>query len=234
MGLITEDGKTAILSDILGDEDALGDMDFKVTGTRKGITGTQMDMKIDGLSYELLAEALAQAKAGRMHILDKMEETIKVPNDDFKPHAPRIVEVIIDKSFIGAVIGPGGKIIQEIQAKTGTKISIEEKDDKGYVNIASNNKDSIDAAVKIVKGIAFTPEVGEVYDAKVVSIFPYGAFVDFHGKSGLLHVSEISHERIDKVEDALKVGEIIQVKLIGTDPKTNKLRLSRKAIMPRK
>ena len=138
------------------------------------------------------------------------------------------------KSFIGAVIGPGGKIIQEIQAKTGTKISIEEKDEKGYVNIASNNKESIEAAVKIVKGIAFTPEVGETYEAKVVSIFPYGAFVDFHGKSGLLHVSEISHERIDNVEDALKVGQIIQVKLIGTDPKTNKLRLSRKAILPRK
>jgi polyribonucleotide nucleotidyltransferase len=234
MGLITEDGKTAILSDILGDEDALGDMDFKVTGTRKGITGTQMDMKIDGLSFELLAQALEQAKAGRLHVLDKMDETIKVANDDFKPHAPRIVEVIIDKSFIGAVIGPGGKIIQEIQAKTGTKISIEEKDEKGYVNIASNNKESIEAAVKIVKGIAFTPEVGETYEAKVVSIFPYGAFVDFHGKSGLLHVSEISHERIDNVEDALKVGQIIQVKLIGTDPKTNKLRLSRKAILPRK
>ena len=234
MGLITEDGKTAILSDILGDEDALGDMDFKVTGTRKGITGTQMDMKIDGLSFELLAQALEQAKAGRLHVLDKMDETIKIANDDFKPHAPRIVEVIIDKSFIGAVIGPGGKIIQEIQAKTGTKISIEEKDEKGYVNIASNNKESIEAAVKIVKGIAFTPEVGETYEAKVVSIFPYGAFVDFHGKSGLLHVSEISHERIDNVEDALKVGQIIQVKLIGTDPKTNKLRLSRKAILPRK
>lgn len=231
MGLISEDGKTAILSDILGDEDALGDMDFKVTGTRKGITGTQMDMKIDGLSYELLREALMQAKAGRLHILDKMDETIAQPNPDFKPHAPRIVEIIIDKSFIGAVIGPGGKIIQDIQAKTGTKISIEEKDEKGYVNIASNNKESIDAAVKIVKGIAFTPEVGEVYDAQVVSIFPYGAFVDFHGKSGLLHVSEISHTRIDKVEDVLKVGDMIQVKLIGTDPKTNKLRLSRKAIM---
>ena len=234
MGLIAEGNQVAILSDILGDEDALGDMDFKVTGTRNGITGTQMDMKIDGLSFELLEKALLQAKEGRMHILNKMDESIAEPRPDFKPHAPRIVELIIDKSFIGAVIGPGGKIIQEMQAKTGTKINIEEVGDKGVVNIASNNKESIEEAVRMVRAIAFVPEVGEVYEGKVVSIFPYGVFVDFNGKSGLLHVSEISHSRVDKVEDVFKVGDPVKFKLVGIDPKTNKLRLSRKAIMPRK
>lgn len=233
MGLITENGKTAILSDILGDEDALGDMDFKVTGTRVGICGTQMDMKIDGLSYELLEQALNQAKAGRMHILDKMDESITEARPDFKPHAPRIVEIIIDKSFIGAVIGPGGKIIQEMQAKTGTKINIEEVGDKGVVNVASNNKESIEAAVEMINAITFVPKEGDIYDGKVVSIFPYGVFVDFKGKSGLLHVSEISHSRIDNVEEVFKVGDQVKIKLIGVDPKTGKMRLSRKAIMPR-
>lgn len=230
MGMIAEDGKFAILSDILGDEDALGDMDFKITGTRKGICGTQMDMKIDGLSYELLEQALLQAKEGRIHILDKMDETISTPKSDFKPHAPRIVEMIIEKSFIGPVIGPGGKIIQEMQAKTGTKINIEEVGDKGVINIASNNKEAIEAAVAMIRAITFVPQVGDVFDAKVVTIMPFGAFVDFYGKSGLVHISEITHARLEKVEDALKVGDSIKVKLIGTDPKTGKLRLSRKVL----
>ncbi len=231
MGLIADGERVAILTDILGDEDALGDMDFKVTGTRKGITGTQMDMKIDGLSFELLQKALLQARDGRMHILDKMEESLSIPRDDFKPHAPRIMEIIIDKSFIGAVIGPGGKVIQEMQAKTGTKINIEEVGDKGVINIASNNKEAIEAAAKMIRTITFVPQVGEVYEGRVVSIFPYGVFVDFFGKSGLLHVSEISHQRVDKVEDHFKVGDPVTIKLVGVDPKTNKLRLSRKAAM---
>ncbi len=230
MGMIAEDGKVAILSDILGDEDALGDMDFKVTGTRNGICGTQMDMKIDGLSYDLLEQALMQAKAGRIHIIEKMEETISKPNEDFKPHAPRIVEMRIEKSYIGAVIGPGGKVIQEMQAKTGTKINIEEVGSEGVINIASNNKEAIEAAVKMIKAITFVPTVGDVYDAKVVSLFPFGAFVEFFGKSGLLHISEISQKRVDKVEDVFKVGDPVRVKLIGTDPKTGKLRLSAKAV----
>ncbi|MBK9272365.1 MAG: polyribonucleotide nucleotidyltransferase [Saprospiraceae bacterium] len=231
MGLIADEtGRIAILSDILGDEDALGDMDFKLTGTRNGICGTQMDMKIDGLSYEILENALLQAKEGRLHILDKMDESITQPREDFKPHAPRIVEMIIDKSFIGAVIGPGGKIIQEMQAKTGTKINIEEVGETGVINIASSNKEAIEAAVKMIKAITFTPQIGDVYDAKVVSLFPFGAFVDFSGKSGLLHISEISHKRVDKVEDVLKVGDMVKVKLIGTDPKTGKLRLSSKVL----
>lgn len=231
MGLIAEGGKTAILSDILGDEDALGDMDFKITGTRDGICGTQMDMKIDGLSYELLEQAFEQARLGRIHIFDRMDATISKARPDFKPHAPRIVEVIIEKSFIGAIIGPGGKIIQEMQAKTGTKINIEEVGDKGVINIASNNKEAIDAAVAMISAIAFTPQVGDVYDAKVVSIFPYGVFVDFMGKSGLLHVSEISNTRIENIEDVLKIGDMVKVKLIGTDPKTGKFRLSRKVLL---
>lgn len=231
MGMIAdENGRIAILSDILGDEDALGDMDFKITGTRNGICGTQMDMKIDGLSYEILEQALEQAREGRLHILNCMDESITVPREDFKPHAPRIVEMIIEKSFIGAVIGPGGKVIQEMQAKTGTKINIEEVGDTGVINIASNNKEAIDAAVKMIKAITFTPQIGDVYDAKVVSLFPFGAFVDFHGKSGLLHISEISHKRVEKVEDVLKVGDMVKVKLIGTDPKTGKLRLSSKVL----
>lgn len=233
MGLISEGGKTSILTDILGDEDALGDMDFKVTGTAQGICGTQMDMKIDGLSYELLEEALNQAKQGRIHILDKMAETISVPNPDLKPHAPRIVEIIIEKSFIGAVIGPGGKIIQEMQAKTGTKINIEEVGDKGIINVAGTNKEGMDQAIAMIEKITFTPQVGDVYDGTVASIFPFGVFVDFRNKSGLLHVSEMSHSRIDNVEDVFKVGDPVKVKLIGVDPKTGKLRLSRKALMNR-
>ncbi|MEZ4983086.1 MAG: polyribonucleotide nucleotidyltransferase [Saprospiraceae bacterium] len=233
MGMIADGDKVAILSDILGDEDALGDMDFKVTGTENGITACQMDIKIDGLPYEKLEAALDQAKAGRLHILSKMKETIAAPNEDFKPHAPRIVEMIIDKSFIGAVIGPGGKVIQEIQAVTGAIINITEVDDQGIVNIASNDKASIEAAVNWVKKITFVPAVGDVYEAKVKTVMPYGVFVEFNGKSGLLHVSEISHSRIDNVEDVLAEGDSVKVKLIGIDQKTGKIRLSRKALMPR-
>jgi polyribonucleotide nucleotidyltransferase len=233
MGMIAEGDRFAILSDILGDEDALGDMDFKVTGTENGICGCQMDIKIDGLSYEVLEKALLQAKDGRLHILSKMAETIEVPREDLKPHAPRIVELIIDKSFIGAVIGPGGKIIQEIQSTTGTVINIEEVGEQGIVNIASPNKDSIDAAVARIKQITFVPAVGDVYEAVVKTVMPYGVFVEFQGKSGLLHVTEMSHSRIDKVEDVFSEGDPVKVKLIGVDKKTGKFRLSRKALMPR-
>ena len=232
MGLIAEGGKAAVLSDILGDEDALGDMDFKVTGTENGITGCQMDIKIDGLPYELLEQALEQARRGRLHILDEMKKTIPAPREDYKPHAPRIVELIIEKSYIGAVIGPGGKVIQDIQEKTGTSINIEEVGDKGVVNVASNNLEGIEAALKIIRQITFTPEMGDVYEAVVKSVMPYGVFVEFHGKSGLLHVSEISHSRIDKVEEVFQEGDLVKVKLIGVDKKTGKLRLSRKALMP--
>ncbi len=233
MGMVSDGKRTIVLSDILGDEDALGDMDFKVTGTENGITACQMDIKIDGLPYELLEQALEQAKQGRLHILKCMEESIAEPREDFKPHAPRIVEIIIDKSYIGAVIGPGGKVIQEIQEQTSTTINIEEVDGTGVVNIASSDKASIDAALERIRKITFEPEIGEVYQAKVKTVMPYGVFVDFHGKSGLLHVSEISHSRIDKVEDHFKEGDDVKVKLIGVDKKTGKLRLSRKALLPR-
>lgn len=233
MGLISEDGRTAVLSDILGDEDALGDMDFKVTGTRKGITGCQMDIKIDGMPYELLEKALDQARRGRLHILDKMTEVIAEPREDLKPHAPRIVEVIIEKSYIGAVIGPGGKVVQEIQESTGTTINIEEVGDKGVVSIASSNKASIDAAIERISRITFIPKEGDVYKAIVKTVMPYGVFVEFNGKSGLLHVSEISHSRIDNVEEHLKEGDEVKVMLIGVDKKTGKLRLSRKALLPK-
>ena len=233
MGLIKEGDKYAILSDILGDEDALGDMDFKVTGTKNGICGCQMDIKIDGLPYDLLIEALEQARKGRLHILGKMNEVIDQPREDYKPHAPRIVEIVIDKSFIGAVIGPGGSIIQDIQEKTGTVISIEEKEGKGFVNIASSNKESIEAALARVKDIVFVPEVGEVYDAVVRQLMPFGAFVDFKGKSGLLHVSEIDHRRVENVEDVLKEGDQVRVKLLDLDRKTGKMKLSMKALIPR-
>ncbi len=233
MGLIAEGGRTAILSDILGDEDALGDMDFKVTGTEKGITGCQMDIKIDGMPYEVLSQALDQARRGRLHILSKMNEVIAEPREDYKPHAPRIVQIVIEKSYIGAVIGPGGKVVQEIQQLTGTTINIEEVDDKGIVSIASSNKASIDAAVERIQRITFTPKIGDVYTAVVKTVMPYGVFVEFSGKSGLLHVSEISHTRIDNVEDYLKEGDEVKVKLIEVDNKTGKLRLSRKALIPR-
>ena len=233
MGMISDGKRNAILTDILGDEDALGDMDFKLTGTEKGICACQMDIKIDGLPYELLEQALEQAKEARLHILNEMGKSLSAPNADYKDHAPRIVEVIIDKSFIGALIGPGGKIIQEIQEVTGTTINIEEKDGKGHVSIASNDKASIDAALKRVNEITYVPSEGDEFDAVVKTVMPYGVFVDFFGKSGLLHVSEISHTRIDKVEDVFKEGDPVKVKLIGIDPRTGKFRLSRKALMPR-
>ncbi len=233
MGMISEEGKYAILSDILGDEDALGDMDFKVTGTTAGITGCQMDIKIDGLPYEQLEEALEQARQGRLHILERMAESLAEPREDLKPHAPRIVKIEIDKSYIGAVIGPGGKVVQEIQATTGTVINIEEVDDKGIVTVASSDKASIDAALERLNKITFTPKVGDVYEAVVRTIMPYGVFVDFHGKSGLLHVSEISYSRIENVEDHFSEGDEVKVKLIEIDERTGKLRLSRKALLPR-
>jgi polyribonucleotide nucleotidyltransferase len=233
MGLISDGKRHVVLSDILGDEDALGDMDFKITGTSKGICGCQMDIKVDGMPYDILEQAMEQARLGRLHIISKMNESIATPRSEVKPHAPRIVELIIDKSFIGPVIGPGGKVIQEIQAETGTVINIEEVDNKGVVSIASNNKEGLERAVARVRAIAFVPTVGDVFDAKVASVQAYGVFVDFNGKSGLLHVSEISHKRIDNVEDVLKVGDPIRVKLIGVDPRTGKFRLSAKAVEER-
>ncbi len=236
MGLISHEasGQYVVLSDILGDEDHLGDMDFKVTGTADGITACQMDLKLNGLSKELLMEALEQARRGRLHILSKMNETMSAPREDYKPHAPRVEVIVIDKEFIGAVIGPQGKIIQEIQAESGTTINIEEKDNKGYVEIYAVNKDSIEKARRRIQGIVAVPEVGEVYDATVKSIMPYGAFMEFlPGKQGLLHISEISHKRIESMEGIFQDNEVVKVKLVGVDPKTGKYKLSRKALMER-
>ena len=236
MGLITDPatGKYAILSDILGDEDHLGDMDFKVTGTKDGITATQMDIKVDGLSYEVLAKALEQAKQGRMYILGKILETIPEPRADYKPFVPRIVQITIPQEYIGAVIGPGGKVIQEIQKQTGTTITITEKDNKGYVDIFGENKDALDAALARIKGIVAIPEVGEVYNGKIRSIVAFGAFVEIlPGKDGLLHISEIGNRRYETMEETgLKEGDMIEVKLIGIDSKNGKLKLSRKALLP--
>jgi len=227
--------KYAVLSDILGDEDHLGDMDFKVTGTKDGITATQMDIKVDGLSYEILERALNQAKEGRMHILGKIEETISEPRTELKDHAPRIETMTIPKEFIGAVIGPGGKIIQGMQEETGATITIEEIDNVGRIEISGTNKKSIDDAIRLIKGIVAVPEVGEVYKGKVRSIMPYGAFVEFlPGKDGLLHISEIDWKRLETVEEAgIKEGDEIEVKLIDIDPKTGKFKLSRKVLLPR-
>jgi polyribonucleotide nucleotidyltransferase len=235
MGLITDDsGKYAILSDILGDEDHLGDMDFKVCGTSKGITACQMDIKIDGLSKEILTEALEQARKGRLHILSKMNEAISAPRPDYKPFVPRIVKLVIPQEFIGAVIGPGGKVIQEIQKSTGTTIIIEEVDNKGIVEIASNNEEGMKAAVMRIKGITATPEVGEVYVGKVVSNVAFGSFVEFlPGRQGLLHVSEIDWKRVENIDEYLKPGDMVEVKLIGIDEKTGKYKLSRKVLLPR-
>jgi polyribonucleotide nucleotidyltransferase len=234
MGLIYDEGKYAILSDILGDEDFLGDMDFKVAGTKDGITAVQMDMKVDGLPYEVLAEALNQAKEGRLHILNEMNKTIDAAKSDFKPHAPRIVAMVIPKDMIGAVIGPGGKIIQEMQAVTGATINIEEIDGMGHIQIMGTNKESVEGAVARIKAITAVPEIGEVYKGRVKNIMPFGAFVEvMPGKDGLLHISEIEHRRLEKVEDALKEGDIIEVKLIAVDEKTGKLKLSRKVLLPK-
>ena len=237
MGLISENKGTnyAILSDILGDEDHLGDMDFKVTGTADGITATQMDIKVDGLSYEILERALAQAREGRLRILGKILEAQPQTREDLKPHAPRIVTLRIGKEFIGAVIGPGGKIIQGMQEKSGATISIEEVDGVGVVEISASNKDAIDAAVGMIKGIVAMPEVGEVYQGKISSVMPYGCFVEFlPGKDGLLHISEIDWKRYEKIEDTdLQEGQQVEVKLIDIDPKTGKFKLSRRALLPK-
>jgi polyribonucleotide nucleotidyltransferase len=235
MGLITDDkGNYAILSDILGDEDHLGDMDFKVAGTSKGITACQMDIKIDGLSEELLIEALTQARAGREYILNEMNKTMSVSNADLKPHTPRIVEVKIDKEFIGAVIGPGGKIIQGLQKETNTTITIEEVGDCGVVQIFANNKHDIERALQIVKGIASKPQVGEIYEGTIKNIMDFGAFVEIlPGKEGLLHISEIDWKRIPTMEGIFTQGEKVQVKLLEIDGKTGKMKLSKKALMPR-
>jgi polyribonucleotide nucleotidyltransferase len=203
-----------------------------VCGTSKGITACQMDIKIDGLSHELLTNALNQAKAGRLHILGKLVETLAEPRADYKPQAPRVERIVIDKEYIGAVIGPGGKIIQEIQKVTGTTIQIEEKDEKGIVEIFSPNLEGINKALRWVKGIVAVPEVGEVYEATVKSIMPYGAFVEFMpGKQGLLHISEVSHERLENMDGILKENEVIKVKLLGVDNKTGKFKLSRKVLL---
>lgn len=233
MGMVAEGNDVAVLSDILGDEDALGDMDFKVTGTENGITACQMDIKIDGLPYETLEKALVQAREGRLHILNEMKKAIAEPRDDFKPHAPRIESIIIEKDFIGAVIGPGGKVIQELQAKTGTIITIEEKDGKGHVNISSSDKTALDAAKDAILKIAHVPEIGNEYEGIARSIMPYGVFVDFAGKSGLLHISEISHSRVEKVEDVFKEGDKVKVKILDIDSRSGKIKLSRKAILPK-
>ena len=237
MGLISENKGTnyAILSDILGDEDHLGDMDFKVTGTKDGITATQMDIKVDGLSYEILENALAQAKDGRMHILGKITDALDTPREDFKEHTPRIEKMQIGKEFIGAVIGPGGKIIQGIQEKTGATIAIEEVDGFGQIEISGTSKTIIDSAIAAIKGIVAMPEVGEVYDGKVSSVMPYGAFVEFMpGKDGLLHISEIDWARLETVEQAgIKEGDSIQVKLVDVDQKTGKFKLSRRVLLPK-
>jgi polyribonucleotide nucleotidyltransferase len=236
MGLITDKNsdKYAILSDILGDEDHLGDMDFKVTGTRDGITATQMDIKVEGLTFEVLTKALEQAKAGRLHILGIMEETISEPRPELKPHAPRIEMLTIPKDMIGALIGPGGKVIQEIQRETGTTIIVEEIDGHGDVNIFGENKEAITAALDWVKKIVTVPEVGQVYKGKVKTIVQFGAFIEIlPNKDGLLHISEIDWKKIKTVEEVLKEGDEVEVKLIDIDPKTGKLKLSRKVLLPR-
>jgi polyribonucleotide nucleotidyltransferase len=232
MGLISKGSKYAVLSDILGDEDHLGDMDFKVTGTTVGITACQMDIKVDGLSYQVLDEALAQAREGRLHILGEIAKTMSAPNADYKPHTPRITQITIPKDMIGAVIGPGGKIIQDIQAKTGATITIEEVENRGVVSIMTNDGEAMKAALARIKAITAVPEVGEIYKGKVKSITNFGAFVEIiPGKDGLLHISEINWDRVEKVEDVLKEGQEIEVKLIEVDAKTGKLKLSRKVLL---
>ncbi|MCY7358460.1 MAG: polyribonucleotide nucleotidyltransferase [Rudanella sp.] len=238
MGLIsdTEPGSTkyAVLSDILGDEDHLGDMDFKVTGTEKGITACQMDMKVNGLSYEILTEALMQARAGRLHILGEMKKAISAVRDDLKPHAPRAHVIKIEQSQIGAVIGPGGKVVQEIQKESGATVVIEERDGAGYVSIFATSKEGMDKAITRVKGIVAVPDIGEEYTGKVKTIMPFGAFVEFlPGKDGLLHISEIKWERVETMDGVLEVGEEVRVKLVEIDKKTGKYRLSRKVLLPK-
>ena len=233
MGLISDkDGKYAILSDILGDEDHLGDMDFKVTGTKDGITACQMDIKIQGLSYDILSKALHQAKEGRLHILEKITDVISEPRENLKPQTPKIIVLKVPKSTIGGIIGPGGKIIQELQASTETNISVEEVDEQGIVEILGTNQEKIDLAVEKIRSIAFVPEIDKIYTGKVKSIMPYGAFVGISSNTdGLLHISELAWERVEKVEDILKEGDEVQVKLIAIDEKSGKLKLSRKVLL---
>jgi polyribonucleotide nucleotidyltransferase len=233
MGLITDgSGKFAVLSDILGDEDHLGDMDFKVTGTENGITACQMDIKVDGLTSEIMTQALDQARAGRLHILGEIAKTMTAPNEDYKPHAPRIVEFRIPREYIGAVIGSGGKVIQEMQRETNTVITIEEVGQEGVIQISSANKNDIDAALQRITNIITEPEVGTIYKGKVKTIQPFGAFVEIlPGKDGLLHISEIKWERLETMDGVLNEGDEIEVKLIGLDPKTGKLKLSRKVLI---
>ena len=240
MGLITDkenpNGRYAILTDILGDEDHLGDMDFKVTGTKDGITATQMDIKVDGLSYDVLEKALEQARQGRMHIMGEMMKTISEPREDYKPFVPCIIQIRVPGEFIGAIIGKGGEVIQKIQKETGTVVTITEEQNngvsEGVVDIFGNDKESMDKALNWINGICAVPEVGQVYHGKVVSILEFGAFVEIlPGKEGLLHISEIDWGKTDKVEDVLSVGDEVDVKLLEIDPKTNKMRLSRKALI---
>lgn len=234
MGLITKEGKYSILTDILGDEDHLGDMDFKVTGTRDGICGVQMDIKVDGLSMEVMTEALEQARRGRLHILDAMYSAMPEARAEVKPHAPRMVKMFIEREFIGAVIGPGGKVIQEIQRETGTTINIEEINNMGEVSVFGTNKDGVQKAEAWIKGIVAVPVVGDVYESTVKSIMPFGAFVEFlPGKQGLVHISEVSWKRLETLDGVLKEGDRVKVKLIGTDPKSGKFKLSRKVLIPK-
>ncbi|MBL7739825.1 MAG: polyribonucleotide nucleotidyltransferase [Chitinophagaceae bacterium] len=234
MGLINKDGKYSILTDILGDEDHLGDMDFKVTGTRDGICGVQMDIKVDGLSMEVMAQALDQARRGRLHILDAMYSCIPEARSEVKPHAPRMVKMFIEREFIGAVIGPGGKVIQEMQRETGTTINIEEVNNMGEVSVFGANKEGVQRAEAWIKGIVAVPVVGDVYEATVKSIMPFGAFVEFlPGKQGLVHISEVSWKRLETLDGVLNEGDKVKVKLIGTDPKSGKFKLSRKVLIPK-
>jgi len=236
MGMISDSktGKYAILSDILGDEDHLGDMDFKVTGTEKGITACQMDLKVDGLTYAILMEALLQAKEGRLHILNEMKKTLSAPRPDLKPQTPRAETVVIEKEMIGAIIGPGGKVVQDIQNTTGATVVIEEVNGKGIINVFANNKDVMEAALRRIRAIVAVPEVGAEYTGKVKSIMPFGAFVEFMpGKDGLLHISEIKWERLETMDGVLEVGEEVKVKLVEVDKKTGKFRLSRKVLIPK-
>jgi polyribonucleotide nucleotidyltransferase len=235
MGLISDGQKWAVLSDILGDEDHLGDMDFKVTGTTEGITATQMDIKCDGLSYEILEKALMQAREGRLHILNIINQTIPAPREDYKPNVPRIVTMTIPKELIGAVIGPGGKVIQGIQEESGASVSIDEIDAQGYIEVAAPNKDAIDRALSMIRAIVAQPEEGEVYTGKVMTIQDFGAFVQFMpNRDGLLHISEISWDRLpDMAASGLKEGDEVQVKLIEIDKKSGKYRLSMRALLPK-
>jgi polyribonucleotide nucleotidyltransferase len=236
MGLISDEktGKYAVLSDILGDEDHLGDMDFKVTGTENGITACQMDIKVQGLSYEVLAEALSQAKEGRLHILNEMKKAMPAVREEFKPQTPRATVIKIQKDQIGSVIGPGGKVVQDIQKQSGATVTIEEKEDGGYVSIFSSNGEAMAHAVRMVKGIVTLPEVGEIYEGKVKNIQAFGAFVEFlPGKDGLLHISEITWDRIETMDGVFKEGDKVQVKLVEVDKKTGKYRLSAKALLPK-